>query len=144
MAIGNIEKINKIISEKYNLPLDVIEKINERYWNDIRDKLISLEDNSIAIKNIGAFTIGTVRLKKSIFSLIKNIRTLQKRLKKGEIIYDTRKLSLDKSTTIEQVISIRKEYLKQLLVCRNKLAIYTKEKFEHRKQNYIKQYGKEE
>lgn len=128
MPINTIKRVNNIVSKKYNLPEEVITKINERYWSDIRKDLLSLEHNTVVIKNLGVFTIGEIRINRSINSYIKVIEKLKLKIEKCD--------SEEKKITLIDLLKKREEVLKLLLERKEELLNEKKIKQEERAEKY--------
>lgn len=127
MAINTINRVNYLVSKKLNIDKEIVEKINDVYWRDIRKALISMEDNAIVIKELGTLVIGQARLRNSIRVIISKIR----KLKYIQSVNPEKK-------DIDLLLKIQYESLRKLLVCRNKLAINKIEKLKFRKLRYEK------
>lgn len=127
MAINTINRVNYLVSKKLNVDKEIVERINDVYWRDIRKALISMEDNAIVIKELGTLVIGQSRLKNSIRVIISKIRKLK----------HIKEVNPEKKD-IDLLLKIQYESLRKLLVCRNKLAISKIEKLNFRKLRYEK------
>ena len=77
----NIDTINKEISKSKKLPLETVTKINDFYWNTVKNSLRSLDYEYIHIKELGTFEVSKNKLANIIIYLrdyIKNIRHSKK------------------------------------------------------------------
>jgi hypothetical protein len=61
-----LKDILGIVSEKTNLEVDVINKINNHFWTSVREKLSNLENLTVHVTNLGNFNFKEWDLDKSI------------------------------------------------------------------------------
>lgn len=78
----NIDVINNLISKKFNISLDIVEKINKFYWKEgVVKKISNLESGAIHIKGLLTFTTSRYNLYKEITKTISKIKNLHKSTK---------------------------------------------------------------
>jgi hypothetical protein len=118
----NIQIVNKLVARELNLDEDLIEKVNGFFWKEIRQKLSSLSDTSIAIKHIGTITVSKRKIDHFIRKTINKIRNI-------------RKSSRYKESTKALLLEFNYDRLKKALKQRNILATQYNE-------NYIKRISR--
>lgn len=89
----NISNINKKVATELGISEDIISKVNDFYWNTVKQELRNLDNEFIHIKKIGDFEVSQTKLNHQIVKIrqfIYNIRRSKKftETKKEEIIKD--------------------------------------------------------
>lgn len=104
----NIDTINKEIAKVKNLPLDTITKINDYYWNTVKNSLRSVDYQFIHIKKIGTFEV-------SFFKITRQIVQIRK------FIYNVRRSKKYNETTREAIIKVYKEKYRKCVAMRREV-----------------------
>lgn len=83
----NIDYINLQTSKKLGLSVDVVKKVNSYYWNAVKNKMRSMDNDAIYIKEIGTFSVSNFKIK----AYIKRLRTYIKNLRQSQKYTENRK-----------------------------------------------------
>lgn len=105
----SIGVVNKVVSQKLNIPLNVVTLVNEFYWKTSKEKLINYEATTLFYKHLGSITISKYKVYKEIHRVIERIRTVRNHPQYGE-------------EAKKRYINDNMLKLKKLLVHRNNLA----------------------
>lgn len=107
----NIDNIILKTSKDLDIPKEKVKLVVDEYWNEICNKVITLEATTVYIRNVGLITISRYKLRKFILKQIDKIRGLKK---------------VDKFTEEEKPIlrERAKKKLEKALIQRNIIAKY--------------------
>lgn len=75
----NIDYINKKKSSELGFSVDIVSKVNSYYWDTVKSKMRSLENERIYVKELGSFDVSPFKLSK----YIERLRTIIKNLRKS-------------------------------------------------------------
>lgn len=73
----NIDYVNKLVAQKLNIPLEIVDKVNAHYWNTVKQTMRNLQDESIYVKELGTISVSNFKLDRYIQDIrkyIKNVR----------------------------------------------------------------------
>ena len=110
----NIDNIILKTSKDLDIPKEKVKLVVDGYWNEVYDKLLSLEATTVYIRNVGLITISRYKLRKFILRFIDKIR----KMKKSEKYNDSEKHAMVETT---------KRKLRKALVQRDIIAKYNLE-----------------
>jgi hypothetical protein len=72
--LKNIDNIILKTSKDLDVPKEKVKLLVDGYWNEVYDRLLSLDTTTVYIRNVGLITISRYKLRKFIFRLIQKIR----------------------------------------------------------------------
>lgn len=107
----NIDNIVLKTSKDLDIPKERVKLVVDAYWNEVYDKLLSLDSTTVYIRNVGLITISRFKLRKFISRYIQKIRNIEKSVRLSD---SDKHLYLTKT----------KEKLRKALVQRDIIAKY--------------------
>lgn len=107
----NIDNIVLKTSKDLDIPKEKVKLVVDGYWNEVYDKLLSLEATTVYIRHVGLITISRYKLRKFILRFIDKIRNM----KKSEKYNDSEK---------QEMIEKTKKKLSKALIQRDIIAKY--------------------
>ena len=109
---------NKACSEKLDLDLNIVKKVNSYFWKKgVKSNLSNAKYRAIFIKNLGTITVSYYKLNREILEIIAKIKALRVHKRKKEL---TKKLAIGNLTrNLTELLKRRNEIAWELYNNRN-------------------------
>ena len=109
---------NKACSEKLNIDLAVVKKVNSYFWKKgVKSNLSNAKYRAIFIKNLGTITVSYYKLNREILEIIAKIKAIRVHKTKKEL---TKKLAIGNLTrNLTELLKRRNEIAWELYNNRN-------------------------